>query len=243
MWGLHRDPLASPHNRPPSRVLRTRTPFSPGELGGTVGRPRGRATATAGTLDPRVRDKDFGNSCGHSCPQRAPGSVEPAHKPPTGPTLLGLESLARTSQRRRPSRRRPSLKGSERKFSSSHQKTTSGNRLGKLTRERRLHCLPQQNLTGNPSRRQETGELALSPRSRRRAFARPGRGAGLGRGQLLSRADATGRGGRVWTRRRRGGWDGRGRSRAGALRGGSGGGGGGRGRGGGSCEGVPERWC
>ena len=55
---------------------------------GTVGRPRGRVTATAGILDPGVGDVDFGNSSGHSCPQRASGSVEPARKPPTGPTLL-----------------------------------------------------------------------------------------------------------------------------------------------------------
>ena len=48
VWGLHRDPLASPHNRPPSWVLRTRTPFSPGELGGT-----GRWDALAVGSQPR----------------------------------------------------------------------------------------------------------------------------------------------------------------------------------------------
>lgn len=48
VWGLHRDPLASPHNRPPFRGLRARTPFPPGGLVGRVGRPCGRVTATAG---------------------------------------------------------------------------------------------------------------------------------------------------------------------------------------------------
>lgn len=144
VWGLHRDPLASPHNRPRSRVLRTRTPFPRGELGGTVGRPRGRATATAGILDPRVGDVDFGNSCGHSCPQRASRSVEPARKPPTGPTLLRLESLTRTSQRRRPSRRRPPFKSGEKVelFSPENDFTE---------RTRKTHQRAQAALTSPPS--------------------------------------------------------------------------------------------
>lgn len=88
VWGLHRDPLASPHNRPPFPGPKGAHPLSPRGAGREGRTPLRSGHSHGGILDSGAGGVGVGNSCSHSCTRLGSGLVEPAREPPTRPTPL-----------------------------------------------------------------------------------------------------------------------------------------------------------